>query len=80
MNIRSLFDGMSCGMIAAERAGINVDKYYASEIDKYAQIVSEANYPQIIRIGDVTKWREWDIDWSSIGLLIGGSPCQGTLS
>ena len=77
MNILSLFDGMSCGMIAAERAGLKVDKYYASEIDKYAQIVSNANYPQIIRMGDVTKWHEWDIDWSSIDLLIGGSPCQG---
>lgn len=77
MNILSLFDGMSCGMIAAERAGLKVDKYYASEIDKYAQIVSAVNYPQIIRMGDVTKWREWDIDWSSIDLLIGGSPCQG---
>ena len=77
IKVLSLFDGMSCGMIAAERAGLKVDKYYASEIDKYAQIVSEANYPQIIRMGDVTKWREWDIDWQSIDLLIGGSPCQG---
>ncbi len=77
MNILSLFDGMSCGMIAAERAGLMVDNYYASEIDKYAQIVSAANYPQIIRMGDVTKWREWNIDWKSIDLLIGGSPCQG---
>lgn len=77
MNVLSLFDGMSCGMIALERAGIEVGVYYASEIDKYAQIVSEANYPQIVRMGDVTKWREWDIDWSSIDLLIGGSPCQG---
>lgn len=77
VKVLSLFDGMSCGMIAAERAGLKVDKYYASEIDKYAQIVSEANYPQIIRMGDVTRWREWDIDWSSIDLLIGGSPCQG---
>ena len=40
MNILSLFDGMSCGMIAAERAGLKVDNYYASEIDKYSQIVS----------------------------------------
>ena len=77
MNILSLFDGMSCGMIAAERAGLKVDNYYASEIDKYSQIVSDANYPQIIRMGDVTKWRGWDIDWQSIDLLIGGSPCQG---
>lgn len=77
MNVLSLFDGMSCGMIALEKSGIKVTNYYASEIDKYAQIVSEANYPEIIRMGDVTKWREWDIDWSSIDLLIGGSPCQG---
>ena len=77
MNILSLFDGMSCGMIAAERAGLQIDNYYASEIDKYAQIVSVANYPQIHRMGDVTKWHEWNIDWSSIDLLIGGSPCQG---
>lgn len=77
MNILSLFDGMSCGMIAAERAGLKIDKYYASEIDKYAQIVSEKNYPNIIRLGDVTKWKDWDIDWASIDLLIGGSPCQG---
>lgn len=77
MNILSLFDGMSCGMIAAERAGLKIDNYYASEIDKYAQIVSAANYPQIKRMGDVTKWHEWDIDWASVDLLIGGSPCQG---
>ena len=77
MNILSLFDGMSCGMIAAERAGLIIDNYYASEIDKYSQIVSEKNYPNIIRLGDVTRWGCWDIDWASIDLLIGGSPCQG---
>lgn len=77
MNILSLFDGMSCGRIAAERAGIKVDKYYASEVDKPAIMVSQANWPDIIHLGDVTKWREWDIDWANIDLLIGGSPCQG---
>lgn len=77
MNVLSLFDGISCGMVALERAGIKIDKYYASEVDKYAIKVSEKNYPNIIRVGDVAKWREWDIDWSSIGFLIGGSPCQG---
>lgn len=77
MNILSLFDGMSCGIVAADRAGLIVDNYYASEIDKHAQIVSRANHKKIIRLGDVTKWIEWDIDWSSIDLLIGGSPCQG---
>lgn len=75
MNILSLFDGMSCGRIALERVGIKVDKYYASEIDKWAIKVSKANYPDIIHVGDVTK-----LDVKSlpkIDLLIGGSPCQG---
>lgn len=76
MNVLSLFDGMSCGRIALDRTGIKVGKYYASEIDKYATKVSEANYPDIIRLGDVTKWRDWDIDWVSIDLVTGGFPCQ----
>lgn len=75
LNVLSLFDGMSCGRIALERAGIKVDNYYASEIDKYATKVSQYNYPNIIRLGDVTKVKAEDI--VSIGLLIGGSPCQG---
>ena len=75
MNVLSLFDGMSCGMIALERAGIAVDNYYSSEIDKYAIKVSEVNYPNIIRLGDVTKWQDWDIDWN-IDLLLFGAPCQ----
>jgi len=77
MNVLSVFDGMSCGRIALDRAGIKVNSYYASELDKYAIKVTQANWPQTVQLGDVTKWREWDIDWSSINLLIGGSPCQG---
>lgn len=77
MNVLSLFDGMSCGQIALERAGVNVSNYYAAELDKYAITVTQANYPDTIQLGDVSAWREWDIDWSSIDLLIGGSPCQG---
>ena len=77
MNVLSLFDGMSCGRIALERAGIEVDNYYASELDKYAITVTQANWHKTIQLGDVTKWRDWDIDWASIDLLIGGSPCQG---
>tara|TARA_Y100001963_G_scaffold17759_1_gene21944 strand:- start:35381 stop:36229 length:849 start_codon:yes stop_codon:yes gene_type:complete len=77
MNVLSLFDGMSCGRIALDRASIPVANYYASEIDKFAIKVSEANYPDILRLGDVSNWKEWDIDWSSIDLLIAGSPCQG---
>lgn len=77
MKVLSLFDGISCGMVALERAGIKVDEYYASEIEESAITISKNNYPNIVRLGDVTKWKEWDIDWSSIDLLIGGSPCQG---
>jgi len=76
-NVVSLFDGMSCAMIGFDMADINVGKYYASEIDKYATLVSKKNYPDIIRLGDVTKWKEWDIDWASIDLVMAGSPCQG---
>lgn len=76
MNVLSLFDGMSCGRIALERAGIEVTTYYASEIDKYATIVSEANFPDIVRLGDVTKWQEWGIEWSSIDMIFAGFPCQ----
>ena len=75
MNVLSLFDGMSCGRIALDRLGIKVDNYYASEIDKYAIQVSQANYPDIIQVGDVTQ-----LDTSSlpqIDLIMGGSPCQG---
>jgi len=75
MNVLSLFDGLSGGRIALERAGIKVDNYYASEIDKYATIVSAKNYPDIIRLGDVTRWQEWDLP--KIDMVIGGSPCQG---
>lgn len=63
MKVLSLFDGISCGMVALERAGIPVDAYYASEIDKNAIAISQKNYPNIIRLGDVTKWRDWDIPW-----------------
>ncbi|MEO9497686.1 MAG: DNA (cytosine-5-)-methyltransferase [Vibrio splendidus] len=77
MKVLSLFDGMSCGQIALNRIGIKPDVYYASELDKYAIKVTQANYPNTVKLGDVTKWREWDIDWASIDLLIGGSPCQG---
>jgi site-specific DNA-cytosine methylase len=77
MNVLSLFDGMSCGQIALERAEIKINKYYSSEIDKHAIKVTQANYPDTIQLGDIKLWREWKIDWSSIDLVMGGSPCQG---
>ncbi|RZG78369.1 hypothetical protein EXE10_18285 [Acinetobacter sp. WCHAc060033] len=76
-NVLSLFDGISAGRLALERAGIEVGTYYRSEIDKFANKVAMHYYQDDVQLGDVTKWREWDIDWASIDMLIGGSPCQG---
>ncbi len=75
MNVLSLFDGMSCGQIALERAGIEIDKYFASEIDKYAIKETQLNYPSTKQVGDVVDVRSADLP--RINLLIGGSPCQG---
>ena len=72
MNVLSLFDGISCARVALDRAGIEVNAYMASEIDKNAIKVSEKNYPDIIRVGSVVRLEvEGQVD-----LLIGGSPCQ----
>ena len=75
MNVLSLFDGMSCGQIALERAGIEYDNYYASEIDKYAIKAATSNYPGTTEIGDICNVYAWGLP--KIDLLIGGSPCQG---
>ena len=75
MNILSLFDGISCGQLALNRAGIKYSKYYASEIDKHAIKVTQHNYPNTIQIGDVTKINGSDLP--KIDIILGGSPCQG---
>lgn len=77
MNVLGLFDGYCGGRIALTSLGFKVDTYYSSEIDKHANVVSHHNNPENIALGDVTKWREWDVDWSSIDLILAGSPCQG---
>ena len=77
MNVLSLFDGMSCGQIALLELGIPINKYYASEIDKFAIEQTRLNFPNTIHLGGVQNWEEWKLDWSSIDLVIGGSPCQG---
>jgi DNA-cytosine methyltransferase len=77
MNVLSLFDGMSCGRIALRELGIEPEHYYASEIDKFAISQTRLNFPDTIHLGDVTKWREWEIDWGTIDLILAGSPCQG---
>lgn len=75
MNVLSLFDGISCGQVALERAGIKVDRYFASEIEKPAIRITQKNYPDTFQIGDVTKVSASDLP--KIDLIIGGSPCQG---
>jgi len=73
-NVLSLFDGMSCGQIALNRAGIKYDKYYSSEIEGASMRVTQHNFPSTIQLGDVTLLKESNLP--KIGLLIGGSPCQ----
>lgn len=87
-NILSCFDGISCGHLALDKAGIPINNYYASEIDKDAIKVTMANYPDTIQLGDITgifyndgvlvnnKNQYWQTHHVNIDLLIGGSPCQ----
>jgi DNA-cytosine methyltransferase len=72
--VLSLFDGMSCGQIALNKAGISYGKYYASEIDKHAIKVTQYNYPNTIQLGSVADIKGTDLP--QVDLLIGGSPCQ----
>lgn len=74
MNVLSLFDGISCGQIALQRAGIKVDNYYASEIDKHAIKVTQHNWPNTVQLGSVVDVKAENLP--RIDLLIGGSPCQ----
>lgn len=73
MNVLSLFDGISCGRVALERAGIKVDKYYACEIDKYAIKITQKNYPDTIQLGNVFDYQLPEDE--KIDMIIGGSPC-----
>ena len=75
MNVLSLFDGISTGRYCLDQAGIHVDNYYSSEINPNAIKISEKNYKDIIRLGDVTKVSAKTLP--KIDLIIGGSPCQG---
>lgn len=75
MNVLSLFDGISCGHLALDKAGIRIDNYYSSEIDKNAIKITTKNYPNTIHLGDVKKINFEELP--KIDLLIGGSPCQG---
>ena len=75
LKVLSLFDGMSCGQLALTKLGIKIDKYYASEIDKYAIQVTQNNFPDTIQVGDVSNLKAKD--FADIDLILAGSPCQG---
>ena len=79
LTVLSLFDGISCGMVALQRAGIEIDKYIAYEIEHNAIEISRKNYPDIVRGGDVTK-EDFTKYKGKVDLLIGGSPCQNLCS
>lgn len=68
---------MSCGQIALRELDVPIERYYASEIDKHAIKQTQLNFPETIQLGDVEKWREWNIEWEEIDLILAGSPCQG---
>ena len=76
MNVVSLFNGMNTGRLALENVGIKIYKYYSSEIKPSAIELTQHHFPDTIQVGDVTKWKEWNIDWKSINLILSGSPCQ----
>ena len=75
MKVLSLFDGMSCGQIALSKLGIKVDKYYASEIDKYAIQITQKNFPDTVQLGDICELDPKD--FKDVDLILAGSPCQG---
>lgn len=75
MKVISLFDGISTGQYCLKELGLDVETYYASEIDKYAISITQHNFPNTVQMGDVNNWKDWDINWSTIDLIIGGSPC-----
>lgn len=76
MQVLSLFDGISTGQLCLRHLGFDIEKYYASEIEESAIAITQHNFPETIQLGDVNNWKNWDIEWDKIDLLIGGSPCQ----
>ena len=76
MQVLSLFDGISTGQLCLRHIGFDIEKYYASEIEESAIAITQHNFPETIQLGDVNNWKNWDIEWDKIDLLIGGSPCQ----
>jgi site-specific DNA-cytosine methylase len=76
MNVISLFNGMGTLRQALHDMNIKVNKYYSSEIKPYAIELQQHHFPEVIQVGDINNWKEWDIDWKSIDFIGSGSPCQ----
>ena len=76
MYVVNCFGGMEVGRLALDRLGIIPTRYYSSEIDPHAMKIASKNYPDIIQLGDVNNWRDWDIEWEFVDLVMGGFPCQ----
>lgn len=74
MNVLSLFNGYNAAGLALERAGIIVENYYSSEIDKFSNIIAKKNFPDIVDLGDVREFAKWDLP--EIDIIFAGSPCQ----
>ena len=75
-DVLALFNGMSCGRIALDRVKIKYGNYYSSEIDKNCKRITIKNYPKTFELGDINYWQYWGIDFSSVGLILAGFPCQ----
>tara|TARA_R110000787_G_scaffold116313_1_gene226488 strand:+ start:67 stop:1053 length:987 start_codon:yes stop_codon:yes gene_type:complete len=76
MNVISLFNGMGTLRQAFSDMNIKIDKYYSSEIKPYAIELQQHHFPDVIQVGDINNWKEWDIDWKTIDFIGSGSPCQ----
>ncbi len=76
MNVVSLFNGMGTLRQAFADMNVKVDKYYSSEIKPYAIELQQHHFPDVIQVGDINNWKEWDIDWKTIDFIGSGSPCQ----
>jgi site-specific DNA-cytosine methylase len=76
MNVISLFNGMGTLRQAFSDMNIKIDKYYSSEIKPYAIELQQHHFPDVIQVGNIENWKEWDIDWKTIDFIGSGSPCQ----
>ena len=76
INVVSLFNGMGTLRQAFHNLGIEVNNYYSSEIKPYAIKLQQHHFPDVIQVGDIRNWREWNIDWATIDFIGSGSPCQ----